>query len=634
MISYIIHPESQNPLIKNKETGKFEKATWDEALDLVASKFMEIKKKYGTESLAGFACSRSPNEDIYMVQKMVRTCFGNNNTDNCARVCHSASVTGLAMTLGSGAMTNPIEDITKKPDVIMLVGSNPEEAHPVVGMQIRQAVQRGCKLIVVDPRDIGLAKHADVHLKLKPGTNVAFANGIMNVIISEGLQDDKFIAERTEGYEKIKEIVKDYTPEKVAEICHIDADDLRKAAIMYAKADKAPIIYCLGVTEHSTGTEGVMSMSNMALLVGKLGREGCGVNPLRGQNNVQGACDMGAQPTDFPGYQKVKDPAVIAKFEKAWNTKLNPKVGLHATDVFPAAIRGDIKGLYIYGEDPVVTDPDTHHIIKALESLEFFVIQELFMTETAAYADVILPGVSYAEKEGTFSNTERRVQRVRKAVTIPGNARLDTDIIIDLMNRMGYPQPHLTSAEIMDEIASVTPSFGGISHARLDSEEVGGRGLQWPCPTKDHPGTPIMHVGKFARGLGWFYPAEYIPSAELPDEEYPIILMTGRILYHYTTRAMTGKTPELMEIEGKSFIEMNEEDAKALGIANGDKVRVTSRRGQIESTARVGTKVSKGESWMPFHFPDGNANWLTNAALDKYARIPEYKVCAIRIEKA
>ena len=625
---------SSRSMIKNKETGEFEKATWDEALDLVASKFMEIKKKYGSESLAGFACSRSPNEDIYMVQKMVRTCFGTNNTDNCARVCHSASVAGLAMTLGSGAMTNPIEDITKKPDVIMLVGSNPEEAHPVVGMQIRQAVQRGCKLIVVDPRDIGLAKHADIHLKLKPGTNVAFANGIMNVIISEGLQDEKFIAERTEGYEKIKEIVKDYTPEKVAEICHIDAEDLKKAAIMYAKADMAPIIYCLGVTEHSTGTEGVMSMSNMALLVGKLGREGCGVNPLRGQNNVQGACDMGASPTDFPGYQKVANPEVITKFEKAWNTRLNPNPGLHATDIFPAAIRGDIKGLYIYGEDPVVTDPDTHHIIKALESLDFFVIQELFMTETAQYADVILPGVSYAEKEGTFTNTERRVQRVRKAVTIPGNARLDTDIIIDLMNRMGYPQPHLTAAEIMDEIASVTPSFGGISHARLDSEEVGGRGLQWPCPTKDHPGTPIMHVGKFARGLGWFYPAEYVPSAELPDEEYPIILMTGRILYHYTTRAMTGKTPELMEIEGSSFIEMNEEDAAELGIKNGDRVRLTSRRGQIESTARVGNKVSKGESWMPFHFPDGNTNWLTNAALDKYARIPEYKVCAIRIEKA
>lgn len=569
-----------------------------------------------------------------MVQKMVRTCFGTNNTDNCARVCHSASVAGLYMTLGSGAMTNPIEDITRNSDLIMLVGSNPEEAHPVVGMQIRQALKRGCKLIVADPRDIGFAKQADIHLKLKPGTNVAFANGIMHVIIEEGLQDEKFIAERTEGYDKIKEIVKEYTPEKVAEICHIDADDLRKAAIMYAKADRAPIIYCLGVTEHSTGTEGVMSMSNMALLVGKLGRPGCGVNPLRGQNNVQGACDMGAQPTDFPGYQKVSAPGVVEKFEKAWGVPLSHEVGTHATDVFPKAITKEIRGLYIYGEDPVVTDPDTSHIIKALESLDFFVIQELFMTETARYADVILPGVSYAEKEGTFSNTERRVQRVRKAVTVEGEMRLDTDIIIDLMNRMGYPQPHLTAAQIMDEIASVTPSFAGISHERLDSEEVAGRGLQWPCPAKDHPGTPIMHVGKFTRGLAWFYPAEYVPSAEVPDDDYPIILMTGRILYHYTTRAMTGRTPELMEIEGKSFIEMNIEDANKLGIANGDRVKVSSRRGSIESTARVGTKTSPGESWMPFHFPDGNANWLTNAALDKYARIPEYKVCAVKIEKA
>ena len=619
-----------HPLIKNKETGEFEQASWEEALDLVASKFLEIKKKYGPDSLAGFACSRSPNEDIYMMQKLVRCAFETNNVDNCARVCHSASVAGLSMTLGSGAMTNPIADITQKPDVIMLVGSNPEEAHPVVGMQIRQAVQRGCKIIVVDPRDIDLAKHADVHLKLRPGTNVAFANGMMHVIIEEGLQDMKFIEERTEGYEKIKEIVKDYTPEKVGEICHIDPDDLRKAARMYAKADKAPIIYCLGVTEHSTGTEGVMSMSNMALLVGKLGREGCGVNPLRGQNNVQGACDMGALPGDFPGYQKVANPDVIAKFEKAWGKKLNPNPGLHATDVWPAAIRGEMKGLYIFGEDPIVTDPDTAHIIKALESLDFVVMNELFMTETAQYADVILPGVSYAEKEGTFTNTERRVQRVRKAVTIPGEARLDTDIFIDIMNRMGYPQPHLTAAQIMDEIASVTPSFGGISHARLDAGET----LQWPCPSKDHPGTPILHVGKFTRGLGWFYPAEYVPSAELPDEDYPIILMTGRILYHYTTRAMTGKTPGLMEIEGKSFIEMNYKDADAIGVKTGDKVKISSRRGQIVSTARVGRKVSQGETWMPFHFQDGNSNWLTNAALDRVSKAPEYKVCAVKVEKA
>ena len=629
----------KTPLIKNHETGEFEPATWDEALDLVASKFMEIKKKYGPDALAGFACSRSPNEDVYMVQKMVRCAFGTHNTDNCARVCHSASVAGLAMTLGSGAMTNPIKDITTDVDAIMLVGSNPEEAHPVVGMQIRAAVRNGAKLIVVDPRDIDISKKADVHLKLKPGTNVAFANGMMNVFITENLIDEKFIAERTEGFEKLKEIVLKYTPERVAEICNIDADDLRKAARIYAKADKAPIIYCLGVTEHSTGTEGVMSMSNMAMMVGKLGREGCGVNPLRGQNNVQGACDMGAMPTDFPGYQKVflngePNEPVIQKFEKAWGCELSRRPGLHSTDTFPAMIDGRVKGLYIYGEDPVVTDPDTHHILKALDAVEFFVIQELFMTETAQHADVILPGVSYAEKEGTFTNTERRVQRVRKAVTLEGDMRLDTDIIIDLMNRMGYPQPHLTSAEIMDEIASVTPSFGGISHARLDSEEVGGQGLQWPCPDKDHPGTKIMHVGKFSRGLGWFYPAEYVPSAEIPDEEYPILMSTGRILYHYTTRAMTGRTPGLVEIAPSSFIEVHEKDASERGIKDGDRVRVFSRRGSIYSTARVGTKVNPGEAWMPFHFPDGNCNWLTNAALDKYARIPEYKACAIQYEKA
>jgi len=628
--NFVHSPERlKYPLIKNKETGEFERATWDEALDLIASKFTEIKKQYGSDSLAGFACSRSPNEDCYMLQKMVRCAFGTNNVDNCARVCHSATVAGLAMTLGSGAMTNPISDITNDVDVIMLVGSNPEEAHPVIGMQIRQAVERGTRLIVVDPRDIGLSKVADIHLKLKPGTNVAFANGMMNVIINEGLADEEFIKTRTEGFEELREIVKDYTPEKVAEICHIDADHLREAALMYAKAKKAPIIYCLGVTEHSTGTEGVMSMSNMAMLVGKLGRSGCGVNPLRGQNNVQGACDMGAMPGDFPGYQKVTNPEVVAKFERAWGVKLSNKPGIHATDVFGAAIRKEIRGLFIFGEDPVVTDADQNHIKKALESLDFLVLSDLFMTETAQYADVVLPGTSYAEKEGTFSNTERRVQRVRKAVQLEGEMRLDTDIFIDLMNRMGYPQPHLTSEEIMDEIASLTPIFGGISHRRLDK----GESLQWPCPDKNHPGTPILHVGKFSRGLGWFYPAEYVPSAELPDEEYPFILMTGRILYHYNTRAMTGKTPGLMEKEGHSFIEINTEDAARLGIENGEKIKLSSRRGSIVSTARVGDKVSHGETWMPFHFPDGNANVLTNAALDKYARIPEYKVCAIRIDK-
>lgn len=619
----------KKPLIKDRSTGEFREAEWEEAIEYTAKHLMDIKEKYGGEALAGFACSRSANEDIYMVQKMVRTCFGSNNTDNCARVCHSASVTGLARTLGSGAMTNPVHDITHDVDCIMLVGSNPEEAHPVVGMQIRLAVKNGTRLIVVDPRDIGLARQADIHLKLRPGTNVAFANGMMHVMIKEDLIDHDYIDKHVEGFEEFKKLMEEYTPEKVGEICHIDPKMLIEAARMYATAKKAPIIYCLGVTEHSSGTEGVMSMSNMAVLCGKIGRSGCGVNPLRGQNNVQGACDMGAQPTDYPGYQKVDNEEVRKKFEKAWGVPLSPKPGLKATEVFPAAIEGKIKGLYICGEDPIVSDPDTHHIIKALESLDFLVVQDLFLTKTAEYADVVLPGISYAEKEGTFTNTERRVQRIRKAVTLEGDMRPDTEIIMRLMHAMGYPQKYLTPAQIMDEIAELTPSFHGISHERLDE----GDGLQWPCPEKDHPGTPIMHVGHPTRGKALLYPAQYKASQELPDEEYPFMLTTGRILYHYNAAAMTSRTKGLMDISGEGFIEVNYRDAERLGIENGERIKVRSRRGEIEATARVGRKVSEGETWMPFHFPDSPVNVITNAALDELARIPEYKVCAVTIEK-
>ena len=530
-------------------------------------------------------------------------------------------------------MTNTIYDITRESDVIMLVGSNPEHAHPVIGMQVRQAVARGAKLIVVDPRDIDLASKATVHLKLKPGTNVAFANGMMNIFIEEDLIDHKFIEERTENFEAMKEMVKDYTPEKVAEICNIDPEELRKAARLYATADKAPIMYCLGVTEHHTGTDGVMSLSNMAMMVGKIGRPGCGVNPIRGQNNVQGACDMGASPNQFSGYQNIDKPGVLEKFEKAWGVELNPNIGTKATDCFPKMLTGEIKGLFIFGEDPVRTDPNTHHVIECLKAVDFFVIDELFMTETAKYADVILPGRSYAEKEGTFSNTERRVQRVRKAVEIAGDTKPDTWIFTEIMNRMGYPQPHLTPAEIMDEIASVTPSFAGISHARLDSEEVNGQGLQWPCTSKDHPGTPIMHVGKFARGLGYFRPAAYVPSMEQPDDEYPLIMMTGRILEHYNACAMTGRTEEINEIAGSSFIEINKADADKLGIENGEMVQITSRRGTIQARAEVAYKTNPGQCWMPFNFLEGNPNWLCSDALDSISRTPEYKVCAIKVEK-
>ena len=419
----------------------------------------------------------------------------------------------------------------------------------------------------------------------------------------------------------------------MAEICEIDAEDLVKAAHIYAEAEAAPIMYCLGVTEHHTGTEGVMSMSNMAMMVGKIGKPGCGVNPIRGQNNVQGACDMGASPDDFTGYQKVANPDVVAKFEKAWGTKLNPTPGHKATDVFHDMIDGKVKGLFIFGEDPIVTDPDTNHVVKALSTVDFLVVDELFMTETAKYADVVLPGRSYLEKEGTFSNTERRVQRVRKAIEIPGT-KADTDIFTLIMQRMGYDQPLLTPAQIQDEIASVTPSFGGITHERLDSAEVAGKGLQWPCTGKDHPGTPIMHVGKFSRGLGYFWPAEYQPSTQQVSEEYPIIMMTGRILYHYNACAMTGKQKEINEIAGRSFIEINTEDAARLGIKDGDRVYVSSPKGTIASWADVSDKCKTGQCWMPFHFLDGNSNWLVGDHLDDFSRTPEYKVTAVRIEPA
>ena len=423
--------------------------------------------------------------------------------------------------------------------------------------------------------------------------------------------------------------LEEYTPEKVGEICRVDPEKLTEAARMYAAAKKAPIIYCLGVTEHTTGTESVMSLSNMAVLCGKIGRSGCGINPLRGQNNVQGACDMGAQPTDYPGYQKVDRSEVREKFEKAWGVPLSPVPGLTSTEIYPAAIEGKIRGLYICGEDPMVSDPDTHRIEKALESLNFLVVQDLFMTKTARYADVVLPAISFAEKEGTFTNTERRVQLVRKAVALPGDMRPDTDILTDLMNAMGYPQKPMTPAEIMDEIAALTPSYHGISHARLDAEGS----LQWPCTERDHPGTPIMHTGHPARGKALLYPAAYRPSGELPNEEFPFILMTGRILYHYNAAAATGRVPGLVDIAGEGFIEVNFRDADRLGIRNGERIAVSSRRGRITATARVGRKVSEGETWMPFHFEDSPANMLTNGALDEFASIPEYKVCAVRLDK-
>lgn len=616
------------PLIR--KDGELQRATWQEAISYMAERFKDIQARDGTDSIAGFSCSRATNEENFVFQKMMRAAFGTNNVDNCARLCHSSSVHGLAMTLGSGAMTNTIRDITAEPEVILLVGSNPTEAHPVVGAQIRQAVSRGAKLIIADPRKIDLVDQAELHLQIKAGTNVAFSNGLLHIFIRDGLVDEAFICERTEGFEVLREIAMQYTPERVGEICGIDPQHLERAAHLYAEAEKAPIIYCLGVTEHATGTEGVMSLSNVAMAVGKLGRSGCGVNPLRGQNNVQGACDMGCMPAQYPGYQKVTDPEIRKKFEKAWGVPLPDKPGLTSTEAFAGIDAGTIRGLYIFGEDPAVSDADLTHIKRLLERVEFLVVQDLFLTDTAQYADVVLPGVSYAEKTGTFSNTERRVQLVRKAVTLEGEMRQDSDIFFDVMNAMGYTCAPMQPDAIMDEIASLTPSFAGISHNRIAEQGA----PQWPCPSPDHPGTPILHVGKFSRGLGYFYPTEYKPSVELPDSDFPLKMVTGRMLYHYNAASMTARTEGINEICGQSYIEIHLDDAAKMGIAEGERVRVASRRGEIETTARVGEKVLPGEVFMTFHFSDGNVNYLTSAALDDISRIYEYKVCAVRLAKA
>lgn len=524
-------------------------------------------------------------------------------------------------------MTNSIEEILDT-DAMFVIGSNTTENHPIIGATMKQAIKNGAKLIVADPRRIELAEYADVFLQLKPGTNIALLNGMMNVILEKGLHDKAYIEERCENFEELENLVKEYTPERVAEICGVEASDIIKAATIYGEADKAGIYYTMGITQHTTGTKAVMSVSNLAMLCGNVGKESAGVNPLRGQNNVQGACDMGGLPADLPGYQKVFKPEVIEKFEKSWDAKLSAKVGLTIPEIMDGAEDGSIKFLYIMGENPMVSDPDINHVKKALTNVDFLVVQDIFMTETSELADVILPAASFAEKDGTFSNTERRIQRVRKAVKPIGDSKADWQILMELMNFLGYNKKYTHPAKIMDEIASVTPSYAGITYKRLESG-----GIQWPCLDNNHPGTKFLHKAAIARGRGLFMPAEYVESAEMPDREYPYVLTTGRILYHYHTRTMTGRVEGLNQLAPSSYVEINEVTAIKLGIADGERVRLTSRRGQIETAARITEIVDEEVLFMPFHYAEGAANYLTNSASDPIAKIPELKVAAVRIEK-
>jgi formate dehydrogenase alpha subunit len=614
------------PLIRGDD-GKFHDASWEEALTYVVNRLKSIKDRYGSDSIALLSSAKCTNEENYLMQKFARAVIGTNNVDHCARLCHASTVAGLAASFGSGAMTNSIAELQDS-DVILITGSNTTEQHPLISRRVLRAVrENGSKLILADPRLIDLSAFATIHMRQKSGSDVALLNGMMNVILSEALQDEEFVKGRTENFEAFKKVVEKYTPEYVETITTVPAQTIREAARLYAKADKAAIIFSMGITQHTTGVDNVVSTANLAMLTGNVGRESTGVNPLRGQNNVQGACDVGALANFYPSYTRMDNEAGIKKLEEAWGAVLPRVAGLTLVEMIKES-GNKIHAIYEMGENPMVSDPDINHVRESLKKLDLLVVQDIFMSDTAEFAHVVLPSACYAEKDGTYTNTERRVQMVRKAIDPPGEARQDWEIISDLANRMGYPMSYASPKEIMEEITRLVPIYGGMFYERLE-----GDGLQWPCPTKEHPGTKYLHKDKFSRGLGFFTPVEYLPPAEQVDEEYPLLLTTGRVTFHFHTGTMTRRSPTLNRQSPEGYVELNPMDARVLGIGNGEVVKVKSRRGEINIKTRVSTIVPVGTVFIPFHFAEAAANMLTNAALDPKAKIPEFKVCAVRIEK-
>jgi formate dehydrogenase alpha subunit len=615
------------PLVR--KDGVLRPASWDEALDLIAERLLAIKAESGPDSLAGLSSAKCTNEENYVFQKFVRAVLGTNNVDHCARLCHSSTVTGLAMAFGSGAMTNSIAEL-RNADCIFVTGSNTTEAHPIIGLEIKAAVEKnGAALIVADPREIDLVRYAKLWLRHRSGTDVALINGILHVILAEGLEDKAFIAARTEGGEDMRATVASYNPERVEGITGVPRADIVLAARMYASAERGPIVYSMGITQHTTGTDNVLSLANLAMATGNLGRPSTGVNPLRGQNNVQGACDVGALPNVYPGYQSVAVPEIQEKFSKAWGVPLSAKPGLTAVEMLHAAGEGHVRGLYIMGENPFLSDPNLNRTRYDLSRVEFLVVQDIFLTETADFAHVVLPAAAFAEKDGTFTNTERRVQLLRPAVPAPGQAKADWRIVGDIAARMGSPLGFESTSGIMDELARLTPIYGGISHARIEKF-----GLQWPCPDASHPGTPILHSERFTRGKGKFHAVEYRAPAEEPDEDFPLLLTTGRILYHYHTGTMTRRVAALHEMRPDGVVEMNPEDAVALGCVDGGMVELESRRGTVKARCVATRRSRPGSVFMAFHYAEAAANLLTNDALDPLAKIPEFKVCAVRARPA
>jgi formate dehydrogenase major subunit len=630
---YTTHPDRQlKPMIRKTIRDNWREVSWQEAIGYAASEFKRIQARYGRDSIGGITSSRCTNEETFLVQKLVRAAFGNNNVDTCARVCHSPTGYGLKNTLGESAGTQAFDSVMQA-DVVMIIGANPTDGHPVFASQLKRRLRQGAKLIIADPRQIGLVRsphvQADEHLQLQPGTNVALLNALAHVVVTEGLTKEAYVAERCEAdsWAKWKAFVAEprNSPEASASITGVPAERVRRAARIYAKGGNAAIYYGLGVTEHSQGTTAVMGIANLAMATGNLGREGVGVSPLRGQNNVQGSCDMGSFPHEFSAYRHVSDPVVRKSFEDVWGVTLQAEPGLRIPNMFEAALDGTFKGMYVQGEDFVQSDPNTHHVSAAMEALECCVVQDLFLNETAKFAHVFLPGSSFLEKDGTFTNAERRTSLVRKILEpVPGYQ--DWQITCLLSNALGYPMNYRNASEIMDEIARLTPTFAGMSFEKI--ERLGS--IQWPCNDEHPEGTPTMHVGQFVRGKGKFWTTEYVPTSEKVTSRFPLILTTGRILTQYNVGAQTRRTGNVVW-HAEDVLEIHPHDAEVRGISDGDWVGLTSRAGDTVLRARVSTKIAPGVVYTTFHFPETNANVVTTENSDWATNCPEYKVTAVEV---
>jgi len=632
-IGYATHKDRiLNPMIRAKISDPWREVSWEEAINHAASEFKRIQAKYGRDSIGGITSSRCTNEETYLVQKLVRAGFGNNNVDTCARVCHSPTGYGLKQTLGESAGTQDFDSVMQA-DVIMIIGANPTDGHPVFASLMKRRLRQGAKLIVADPRRIDIVRtphvQADYHLKLKPGTNVALLTSLAHVLVSESLINEEFVRERCEAdaFAKWRAFVGEErnSPEAMEDVTGVPAASVRAAARLYATGGNAAIYYGLGVTEHSQGSTAVMGIANLAMATGNIGREGVGVNPLRGQNNVQGSCDMGSFPHEFPGYRHVSDNTVRASFEQAWNVHLQNEPGLRIPNMFEAALDGEFKGIYIEGEDIAQSDPNTQHVTASLTSMECVVVQDLFLNETAKFAHVFLPGSSFLEKDGTFTNAERRISRVRKVMS-PKSGYADWEITQLLSNAMGYPMNYAHPSEIMDEIARLTPTFEGVSFAKID--ELGS--IQWPCNAAAPNGTPTMHVHEFVRGKGRFMLTEYVPTTEKVNAKYPLILTTGRILSQYNVGAQTRRT-ENSRWHSEDCLEIHPQDAEDRGIAEGDWVGIESRAGQTVLRATISERMQPGVVYTTFHFPFSGANVITTDNSDWATNCPEYKVTAVQI---